>query len=426
MSEKMMKKSRVLLAALFGMVAIAALTLWGCGGSSYDNPSAGVTTTKTATALVSPTDLKQWMDQGLVNKRGGYDRVVILEVSGKPLNYASEHIPGAIFVNLSELTATRVEGPAEFGSMVATGAQMDALIKKAGIDQNTTIVFTTSTGEMDSNTLWNLTRGYTTFRYWGWPKERLKVLDGGNKAWAATAGTTMTAAVPAITTSNYGIAPNGVNRVNQGLRASLSEMMAAVAADSKDFIDGRASIAGGTTDLIVTAAPVPFVVFEGRLSGTNSRVLPYANLVDAATKQFKPVADVQTLLNIQTDTAYTLCRAGNIASVLFFAIDGYAYADGTKKAVWYDGSWGQWGLMADVNNGGKLPAGSSWSTIALTSGYSDNAGAGRTVVDISNPNRLLSPHPAFPANQIEDADKAYLSPITSTSGGAGSGSGGGC
>uniref|UniRef100_C6E9N8 Rhodanese domain protein n=1 Tax=Geobacter sp. (strain M21) TaxID=443144 RepID=C6E9N8_GEOSM len=422
MSEKMMKKSRVLLAALFGMVAIAALTLWGCGGSSYDNPATGVTTTKTATALVSPADLKQWMDQGLVNKQGGYDRVVVLEVSSKPLNYASEHIPGAIFVNLSELTATRVEGPAEFGSMVATGAQMDALIKKAGIDENTTIVFTTSSGEMNSNALWYLTRGYTTFRYWGFPKERLKVLDGGNLAWVAAAGT-MTSAVPAITTSSYGIAPNGANRVRQELRASLSEMMDAVTANSKDFIDGRGSIAGGTTDLIVTATPVPFVVFEGRLSGTNSRILPYTNLVDATTKQFKSVLDVQTLLDIKSDTAYTLCRAGNIASVLFFAVDGYAYSDGTKKAVWYDGSWGQWGLMADLNNGGKLPAGSAWSTIALTSGYSDNATAGRTVVDISN--RLLSPHPAFPANPIEEADKAYLSPLVPTSGGS-SGGGGGC
>lgn len=421
MSGKMMKKSRVLLVALLGLVAVAALTIWGCGTDSYDNPAKTALTTKTTNALISASELKGWMDAGLVNKQGGHDRVVILEVSGKPLNYASEHIPGAIFVNLNEIYATRVEGPAEFGSMVATGAQMDALIKKAGIDQNTTVVFTTSAAEMDTNTLWNLTRGYTTFRYWGYAKERLKVLDGGNKAWA-TVGT-MTGAVPVVTTSSYGIAPNGVNGVKADLRASLSEMMTAVNANNDDFIDGRSSISGGTTDLLVTAAPVPFVVFEGRVSGTNSKVVPYTNLIDATTKQFKSISDVQTLLNIQTDTAYTLCRAGNIASVLFFAIDGYAYADGSKKAVWYDGSWGQWGLMADVNNGGKLPANSAWSTIALTSGYSDNATAGRTVVDITS--RLLNPQPAFPANQIEDADKTYLSPITTSTSGGTSG-GGGC
>lgn len=423
MSEKLITKSKLMLAALLG-VAIAALTIWGCGTTSYDNPASGVVTTKTANALINSTTLKQWMDAGLVNRKGGYDRVVILEVSAKPLNYASEHIPGAIFVNLSEIYGTRVEGPAEFGSMVATGAQMDALIKKAGIDENTTIVFTTSAGELDASTgsqLWNLTRGYTTFRYWGFPKERLKVLDGGNKSWPAVG--TMTDVVPVITQSTYGIAPNGVNRVKADLRASLSEMMTAVQGDSGDFIDGRASIAGGTTDLIVSTTPSSYVVFEGRLNGTNSRVVAYTTLVDATTKQFLASDTIKTLLNIQTSTAYTLCRAGNIASVLFFAIDGYAYYDESKKAVWYDGSWGQWGLMADTNNGGKLPVGSAWATNGLTNTPTFNAGAGRTVVDISS--RLLSPQPAFGANQIEDADKAYLSPVVPAAGGSGGG-GGGC
>ena len=479
MSGKMMKKSRVM---LLGVVAVAALTMGGCGTSGYDNPAKTVTTTKTASALVGPAQVKEWMDAGLVNKQGGYDRVVILEVSGKPLNYAAEHIPGAIFVNLNELTATRVEGPAEFGSMVATGAQMDTLIKRCGIDENTTVEFTTSTGEIDANTLWNLSRGYTTFRYWGFPKERLKVLDAGNKGWTAP-GRVMTSAVPVIVASNYAVAPNNVNKVKAELRASLSEMMAAVAAGDKDFIDGRPSVAGGTQDLIDTTK---YVVFEGRLKNTNfnnptgtvanSRILPYLNLV-GKSKGFKSINDyvdvndddgdgnttetmdgLIKLLNIQSDTAYTLCRAGNIASVLFFAIDGHAYYDGSKKAVWYDGSWGQWGLMASsdtlsrvrgVNAGGKLPVASAWSTLALTDLQADNPGntaavsvsaaynvdfvtalatgttpvTYRPVIDITS--RLLSPAPAFPANQLEEADKAYLSPVVPSTGGSSSG-GGGC
>lgn len=472
-------RGQYVLAGLCGVVALALLSVVGCGLGRYDQPGSAAITTGTSTALIGPETLKQWMDSGLVNKRGGYDRVVIMEVSGKPLNYASEHIPGAIFVNLSELTATRVEGPAEFGSMVATGAQMDALIQRTGVDANTTIVFTTSTGEMDSNTLWNLARGYTTFRYWGFPKERLKVLDGGNKAWAA-AGGQMTTAVPTVTPSRYVVTPDNVNRVREELRASLPEMMAAVAAGDKDFIDGRASIAAGTTDLLDTTK---YVVFEGRLKNTNfngtssvanSRVLNYASLV-GKNKRFKSLTDyvdvndddndgdtaetlpgIKTLLNIQSDTAYTLCRAGNIASALFFAIDGYAYYDGSKKAVWYDGSWGQWGLMATsdtlsrvrlASTNSRLAVGSGWSTLALTDLAPDNPGAAdqlstsaafnvdfvtalspattyRPVIDIST--RLLSPAPSFPANQIEEADKAYHSPITTSTSGGGTSGGGGC
>lgn len=476
------KKGQVVLAGACCAAALTLLAVGGCGTSSYDEPR----TTQTERALLDPVQLKQWMDDGLVNRQEGNDKVVILEVSGSPAGYNAGHIPGAIFVNLNELTANRVEGPAEFGSMVATGAQMDALIKRAGIDQNTTIVFTTSAADMDGNRLWMLTRGYTTFRYWGFPKERLKVLDGGNKSWPA-AGRTLTTAVPVVAASNYGVTPAGVNRVRDDLRASLSEMMAAVQAGDKDFVDGRPSVAGGTQDLYDTTR---YVVFEGRLKNSNfngtstvpnSRVLAYTALV-GADKRFKPLNDfvdvndvdadgnttetlpgVRELLNIQSDTAYTLCRAGNIASVLFFAIDGYAYHDGSKKAVWYDGSWGQWGLMATtdtlsrvrgVNAGGKLPVGSLWSTLALTDLQADVPGntttvstsaaynvdfvtspltdppTFRQVIDITAPgaglpSRLLPVAPPADANQIEEADKAYRSAISST-GGAGASGGGGC
>jgi hypothetical protein len=43
----------------------------GCGGGgdkgSYPDPTDSITTTKTATALIEPATLKQWMDEGKVN-----------------------------------------------------------------------------------------------------------------------------------------------------------------------------------------------------------------------------------------------------------------------------------------------------------------------------------------------------------------------
>ncbi|MBT1075344.1 selenite/tellurite reduction operon rhodanese-like protein ExtH [Geobacter grbiciae] len=436
MAKQAWRKGRIILSGMLGVVALAMLTLWGCGGggSSYDTPSTNVVKTKTDNALINAAKLKEWADAGLVNKAGAYERVVIIEVTSDASQYAQGHIPGAVSVNLADLTATRLEGPGYFGAMVATGEQVDALIQKAGIDQYTTIVFTTSDKEMNANTLWNLTRGYTTFRYWGFPKERLKVLDGGNKAWMA-AGYDWTPAAPSIPKTTYSVTPNGVNRVQADLRASLSEMIAAVTAGEKDFIDGRGSLAAGTTDLLDTSK---YVVFEGRIKGTNSRFFPYTNLVDA-NKLFKSITDVQTLLNIKSDTAYTLCRAGNIASVLFFAIDGYAYYDGSKKAVWYDGSWGQWGLMSsNAAIGGMLRSTTSvWDTTALTSPYTQNFNNTVTITGgtktlaltdiISYSGRLLPDEPPITANQLEDADKAYRSPsITAGSQGPTANAGGGC
>ncbi|QWV93309.1 sulfurtransferase [Geomonas oryzisoli] len=437
MSEKMMKKSRVVLFSLLGLVAVAALSIWGCGDTSYDSPAKVITTTKTATALIEPTELNQWLTEGKVNKAGGYDRVVILQVDGTITNYDLGHIAGSQSVGLTtELAQTRVEGPMYTGSMVPDGMTMDTLIQRTGIDANTTIVFTTS--EAESGSPWNLTRGYTVFRYWGFPKERLKVLNGGNKAWK-TAGLPLVFDKPTIARSSYAVTPNGVNRVKPDLRASLSDMIAAVSAGtvSNDFIDGRSTDvpAGPTSDLIDTSTPTKYVVFEGAVHGGRNKA---HTLLHTAGK-FKSVDDVKTALAIPAGrtSIYTICRAGNIASVLFFAIDGYAYYNettaGTMKAVWYDGSWGQWGLMASsdkvgttlANAGGKLAVGSIWDTTALTDSRTYNIDAGRTIVTYTS--RLLSPEPSYAnGNQIEDTDAAYHSPVTTSGGSGTSGGGGGC
>jgi 3-mercaptopyruvate sulfurtransferase SseA len=447
MSEKMMNKSRLILVSLLGILAMAGLTIWGCGTSGYDNPTTGAVTTKTATALIQASDLKQWLDAGLVNKAGGFDRVVIVEV-GTETNYNGAHIPGAQYASLTnDLMENRYEGPMLAGQMVLSGARMDSLIQKLGIDANTTIVFTSSEAEVGSP--WNLTRGYATFRYWGFPKNRLKVLDGGNKAWKA-AGYAMTTVAPTITKSSYVATPNNINRVRTDLRASLPEMIAAVSAGTatNDFIDGRATsptVPGPTTDLI---DGTKYVVFEGLVKG--GRAYSYANLIDATTKQFKSIADIKAGLNIPATakSVYTICRAGNIASALFFAIDGYAYYNevetGAIKAVWYDGSWGQWGLMSSSTaNGGKLVAGSVWDTTLLTDSLTYNVGKNIIPVPNTTPTqytaatlvniidykaRLNNPEPSLAdGNQLEAADAAYHSPVTtSAGGGAAGGSGGGC
>ncbi|MBT0652074.1 selenite/tellurite reduction operon rhodanese-like protein ExtH [Geomobilimonas luticola] len=442
MTQQVWRKGRIMLAGLFGVAMLTLVGLWGCGTSGYDNPSAAAVTTQTPTALIQAADLKQWADAGLVNKAGGYDRVVLLEVSTET-NYNGAHIPGAQYVNLTnDLMENRYEGPMLAGQMVLSGAKMDALIQKLGIDANTTIVFTSSETEVGSP--WNLTRGYATFRYWGFPKNRLKVLDGGNKAWKA-AGFAMTTEIPTITKSTYGVTPNNISRIRTDLRASLPEMIAAVTAgtSTNDFIDGRATspaVPGPTTDLI---DGTKYVVFEGLVKG--GRAYSYANLIDATTKQFKPIADIKTGLNIPATatSVYAICRAGNIASALFFAIDGYAYYNevetGAMKAVWYDGSWGQWGLMSSSTaNGGKLIAGSVWDTSLLTDSLTYNVG--KTVSISGTPTvlttthiinystRLNNPEPSLAdGNQLEKADAAYRSPVTtSTGGGATAGGGGGC
>ena len=496
MSEKfknIMKINRLLLAALLGVIAILSVGFWGCGTSSYDTPNytPPAVLTQTSNALIDAATLKGWIDKGLVNATSG-EKVVILDVIDAT-TYGAGHIPGAVRVDsATELTQTRIEGVAEMAQMVINGAQMDAIITRSGIDANTTLVFT-------SNSLSSATRMYTTFRYWGFPKSRLKVLDGIDGNWTATYPTVVSVVTPVITPSGYCVTPKGINRVQADLRASLGEMMSVVQnydGTKQVIIDDLSNpasvLAQPVTAGNVTATPPvlpsarPSNMYKG-FPGSTSALLPYAvsttteyvvfeghmknavNLYQAnlyAGNKFYPADDgtansLKSKFNAvgmdATKTAYVYCRAGNAASVEFFALDGIL----NWNVVWYDGSWGQWGSMAD-KKGGKLKTGSIWATYKLSVSdpvpnttdtnqpkYVRDATDGVTYnIDNTPLATVAVPTPAvypiqplhysqeldtFPsvteptANQIETADKAYISPgsASSSSGGSSSGSGGG-
>ena len=463
MSEKIMKKSRVLIVALLGTVMIAALTLWGCGTSDYGNPVAegvnAAVTTKTATALITAADLKGWMDAGLVNKAGGYDRVVILDVTANAADGTNKytsvgHIPGAYLVpeGNAYFQATRAEGPlSATGAMVCTGTVMDTLIQNAGIDAYTTIVLTTNSGSA-----LDLTRPYATFRYWGIPKNRIKVLQGSNPAWVA-AGYALTVQPTVVQKSTYGVS-QGQSNVNADMRASLSEMIATV----KGIVAGNAGKvyvldtvrpATGvfsTQDLILSQStavpPVKYYTpFDGFVKG--SYRFPLTSLVTGTT--FKTADEIKavissavygdgatsttTITDANRDAAktfVTMCRAGNNASQGYFVLDGIAYYNSSVDIKWYDGSLGQWNLMAskDAANptrGGKLAVGSIWDTTSLMDSLTWNVDRSLTIIDYAT--RVYGIEPSFAeGNQLEEADKAYRSVVIAPSGGAAAGGGGGC
>ena len=176
MTTQEWRKGRIRLAGLGGVVALTLFAIWGCCKS--DAPVSAPVATRTSTALIDAAKLKSWVDAGLVNSKSG-EKVVILTITAAKDFYERGHIPGAIYVDPAEIVQTRIEAVAASSTMVADGSKMDALVQRCGIDKNTTIVFTASSFDH----VYNATRGYVTFRYWGFPKERLKVLDGGDSGW---------------------------------------------------------------------------------------------------------------------------------------------------------------------------------------------------------------------------------------------------
>lgn len=345
MSKEVTKRSRALYFAMLGMLAVFSLGIWGCGTSGYDDPQSTVTTTKTATAAIDAATLNQWIAEGKVNSSdpSSRDKVVILTVS-PAASYTAAHIPGAQLMNSdNELTMTRMEGLAPIATMVLDGGTIDTIIKRSGIDSNTTVVFTVSKG----GSYLNLSRAYFTFRYWGFPKERLKVLNGGDDAWE-TAGYALVTDVPTVTGSTFSVRNNSAFAPE--LRYSIGQMISLVDArnaspPTKDpakykILDIRATSAANalsTTSYMTGAVVDYFDRYSDLPAPGKTRTFAVTDLASRLTEKDITAATTMT---------YVYCLSGMRASVGFFALDGIL----SWPVTLYDGSWNQWSAYRTGNS----------------------------------------------------------------------------
>ncbi|WP_144401937.1 selenite/tellurite reduction operon rhodanese-like protein ExtH [Geoalkalibacter subterraneus] len=422
---------------LIGLALIAA----GCGGgsSSYDEPDS----IGTSNVLIDAPTLKSWVDAGLVNG-DGYENVVILHIGSPRSEYADGHIPGAL--EWSTVGIDRIDGPLLSGNMVLDGETMDKMLQECGIRKGSTIVFTGDN---------NLARVYFTFRYWGFPKKQLKILNGSLPAWKAH-GYPVTTVTPRVEPSNLSVRDLGGPQTH--LRASLSEAIMYVeqglvtpyntysatsdltAPKITETLDGTGSYAAG-------AGTGGYVLFQGEMRGavTDNLVAGLKKTVDINGQQvtvFKDADEMRAFLenDLEVDLSkpiMTYCRAGNLASQGFAPID--AVLGNEVEVMMYDGSWSQWAsLTADpsIVPEGKLwvlPDGSAgydfsdWETYSLTHdgqgglpfALKDFKGTilwgGETVtfdpVDHIQPPYFYDTAPDSPydpgANTIEDEDREY-------------------
>ena len=409
-------------------VILAAISLLVSCSGDYDTPS----TTETPT-VISAGMVHGYVNDGKVNGVG-YDRVVILDVTSAA-KYAAGHIPGAVFVNTADTNATRSEGVLYAVNMVLNGSSIDALIQQAGIDKNTTVIFTGP--GTSKNDYMSVGRLYFNFRYWGFPKERLKVLNGLNGPYKADYG--LDTNVPAITASTYSVKNNPSFRGD--LRVSLQDMLDY--ADGKVsnvvVIDGRGGDGPGGAatsydgDAMKTAgvfAPSgDWVAFEGHVKGATAMVwgdlyegIDSAGTVTTGTAdyyRFKSEADMVPIWTAagldSSKTAYVHCRTGMISSAMYVALDAYLGWPVSN----YDGSWSQWGQLAGIENGGFLENTSPWRTdnAARTDSLFLNSSVTTSIEDPSTGGAMNSFDNS--TNKVEEEDKAYFGTGGSSGGGGG-------
>jgi 3-mercaptopyruvate sulfurtransferase SseA len=397
---------------------VCARTL-GSGGGGEDIYSGGV--------LILAETVKGWVDGGKVNGPFGQDRVVILDVSSLA-TYNAGHIPGAVQVNSSDLYQNRSDGVIYNINEVPDGPAMDVLVDLWGLDEYTTIIFTSATSTAaDADAYLQVARAYFTFRYWGFAKEKLKILNGLNAAYSAKYSLSNQAPV-IVPAPNFGI--RLFTNFGGCFRASLQEMIDL--ADGKTAnalaIDARGSNGpGGTTysydgDYRATSGVFnpsgDYVAFEGHIKG--AAALNWTALFETIDsngdgktdyRRYLPEADLKPVFTgiglTPGKTAYVYCRSGVIASAAFAALEAIN-PDLTLKHKVYDGSWSEWGQLAGLENGGYLPNESLWrtDTPTRTDNMALNKDAGAAIEDPSAGGSVH--YDAAGGNQVELTDVNYF------------------
>ena len=440
MARTLLISNRTQLLFLVGGLAVAALVSGSCGGSAgttgYTDP---FTTTRTDSPIIDAATLIRWTDEGKVNAPlGTAGRVVVVSVTTPALFVSKGHIPDAFLLDYpNELTMTREEGLGPATVMVLSGPRMDALVQRLGIDAATTVVLTVAKGSSDGQ-LYQMSVAYFTFRYWGFSRDRVKILNGGDDAWDFAGQPLMEAAlVP--TPSAFSVSGN--RTLNDVHRTSVGEMLAFVDSVNRDprLLDTwqMLDVRGYSTSPYVAhayrgAGGFQFVTDRvGGESGRN-RLYPDRDTLISRMASF-PVKDgtADAFLS-PSKKMLVMCGTSTSASptfVLFDAVLGVPDGDVTL----YDGSSSQWNQysMARISAAGASGSqAQAWAFDARSPGSSSTRASGPLPAPVAGENPFVPGNFVYPpsqseVNQIEAADRAYMSRETGGGGGASPGGGGG-
>ncbi len=441
MLQRLMSRRSFLL-GIVGVVMSSMLTLWGCGGSGGTSSYSQSVTTTSAPAIIDAATLKKWIDEGKLNAPfGTKDRVVVVSPSTtKDWVLATKgHIPGAVRWDTTEFAMTRVEGLAAATNMMPTGSMMDAIIQRLGIDSNTTIVVSLP----KNSTLYYQSLVYWDLRYWGFARNRIKILNAGDDAWEVAGYSLSQDATDKYTASTYSVAQNGT--LKDVVRYSIGEMIGTIDSliatptlkSTWQIIDVRGF---ETTPYITNALRMSaYTQFFTRLDAGDGVRRNYL-YPDKATLETRfaasAVKDGSTDAFISaTKKTVVMCTASSSASPSFVLFDAVlAVPEG--NIMMYDGSASQWNLYSSARLTAAYQTTIAAQINAWAFDYSTNPRAVGTVTTVLDESKgvpgpsdysMFSVAPVFgpthiEMNQIETADKAYMNSSTSSSTTSSSGS----
>lgn len=270
-------------------------------------------------SLVSPLSLAARLDD---------PSVAILDASLPPIGvqppidtrsrYLEQHIPGAVFFDIEELSDPTTTLPHMLPSPDAFSSAMSAL----GIGDNMSIVIYEQSGVFSAPRAWWMLRVFGA--------KNVSVLDGGLTAWITAGLPTQSGKVrrpPATFNAN----------LNHDAVKNFTQIQQAIAHRAQ-ILDARSAgrFSGSTPE------PRPHLA-SGHMPGATN--IPYSELVEDG--RFKQPIALRDLFAAKIDIdqpVITTCGSGITAAVLALGLE----IAGAKQVSLYDGSWTEYAQHSEA------------------------------------------------------------------------------
>ena len=261
-----------------------------------------------------------------VAEHGNDANVRLVEVDVDTSAYDEGHIAGAVGWNWqSQLQASLRRD-------LISGAELEALLGVAGIDNNTTVIL------YGDNNNWFAAWAFWQLKYYGHGDVRL--MNGGRAKWVAD-GRPLTTDAPSHAAKSY-----RASEPNQDIRAYRDAVLGAVSASSIALVDVRAPAEYSGELLAPANLPQEGAQRGGHIPGAAN--IPWGQAVNE-DGTFKSADDLTALYGGKgidgSKETIAYCRIGERSSHTWFVLTQLL---GHQNVRNYDGSWTEWGSIVNA------------------------------------------------------------------------------
>ena len=269
----------------------------------------------------------------------------VVHVSPDRRVYNKRHVSGATWSDLHKELALKGTAPetgdAEREWLVPTREQAEAVLRRWRVGEGDRIVFYDDIG-MNRQAI----RGYWLMRLYGFPRDRLHILDGGIEAWRR-AGQPTTTELPEADLADGLRKPVVLGERDDALIATYDEVLAW----TREATGGSGPAGDRPTRILDVRTAGEYVGTDlrakrgGHIPGARQRCF-----VDLLTDEgtFRPVDEMVALVRASgadpSEIRATYCQGGVRAALVWFVLHELAGFDGVRS---YAGSWEEWGNRPD-------------------------------------------------------------------------------